>query len=107
MKAFDKLPAPFQTDEVRPYYEALQKKTGARVAKRVFDIIVALIMLVFLILPILVIAVIVKATSPDMYFSVRSASLPMAGISESLNSALWWKTPRRSAHRSPPTLTAA
>ena len=68
MKAFDKLPAPFQTDEVRPYYEALQKKTGARVAKRVFDIIVALIMLVFLILPILVIAVIVKATSPGHVF---------------------------------------
>ena len=68
MKAFDKLPAPFQTEEVRPYYEALQKKTGARVAKRVFDIIVALIMLVFLILPILVIAVIVKATSPGHVF---------------------------------------
>lgn len=68
MKAFDKLPAPFQTEEVRPYYEALQKKTGARVAKRVFDIIVALIMLVFLILPILVIAVIVKATSPGRVF---------------------------------------
>lgn len=68
MKAFDKLPAPFQTDEVRPYYEALQKKTGARVAKRVFDIIVALIMLVFLILPISVIAVIVKATSPGHVF---------------------------------------
>ncbi len=68
MKAFDKLPAPFQTEEVRPYYEALQKKTGARVAKRVFDIIVALIMLVFLILPILVIAVIVKATSPGHIF---------------------------------------
>ena len=68
MKAFDKLPAPFQTEEVRPYYEALQKKTGARVAKRVFDMIVALIMLVFLILPILVIAVIVKATSPGHVF---------------------------------------
>ena len=68
MKAFDKLPAPFQTEEVRPYYEALQKKTGARVAKRVFDMIVALIMLVFLILSILVIAVIVKATSPGHVF---------------------------------------
>lgn len=68
MKAFDKLPVQFQTEAVRPYYEALQKKAGARVAKRIFDIVVALIMLVFLILPIIVIAVIVKATSPGHIF---------------------------------------
>lgn len=68
MKKFEKLPAEFRCEEVRPYYEKLRKKTAARIAKRVFDIAVALVMLIFLILPILVIAVIVKCTSPGHIF---------------------------------------
>ena len=50
LKPFEKLPSPFQNDEVRPYYELLQKKTAAIVFKRIFDIFVALIMLGFLLL---------------------------------------------------------
>ncbi|MEE1105742.1 MAG: sugar transferase, partial [Ruminococcus sp.] len=68
MKSFDRLPAAFQCDAVRPYYDKLCKKTASRVVKRIFDIAVALVMLVFLILPILVIAVLVKATSPGHVF---------------------------------------
>ena len=68
MKAFDRLPEQFQNDRVRPYYEQIKKKTGSRVAKRVFDVVCALLMLVFLIIPILVIAVIVKATSKGHVF---------------------------------------
>lgn len=63
LKPFEKLPSPFQNDEVRPYYELLQKKTAAIVFKRIFDIFVALIMLGFLLLPMLVIAIAVKTTS--------------------------------------------
>ncbi len=68
MKAFDRLPEQFQNDRVRPYYEQIKKKTGSRVAKRVFDVVCALLMLVFLIIPILVIAVIVKASSKGHVF---------------------------------------
>ena len=64
VKSFDRLPAAFQCDAVRPYYDKLCKKTASLVVKRIFDIVVALVMLAFLILPILVIAVLVKATSP-------------------------------------------
>ena len=68
MKAFEKLPAEFQCDEVRPYYELLKKKTASRVLKRVFDLIVSLTMLGFLIVPIIVISIIVKSTSPGHVF---------------------------------------
>lgn len=68
MKAFDQLPAPFQCEEVRAYYELLRHKTAARIVKRVLDIILSLVMLVVLILPILVIAVVVKATSQGPVF---------------------------------------
>lgn len=68
VKGLNKLSEPFQCDEVRPYYEQLKKKGAALVLKRVFDIVVSLIMLVFLILPILVIAIIVKCTSKGHVF---------------------------------------
>ena len=68
MKSFEKLPSAFQCGEVRPYYDILSKKTTGRIAKRVFDIVVSLVMLVFLILPIIVIAILVKTTSKGHVF---------------------------------------
>lgn len=68
MRAFEKLPAPFQCEEVRPYYELLRKKTASRVFKRIFDIFVSVVMLVVLLIPMLVIAVIVKTGSPGRVF---------------------------------------
>ena len=68
MKAFEKLPREFQCDEVLPYYELLKKKTAGRIFKRVFDVFVSLVMLVFLIIPIIVISIIVKTTSPGHVF---------------------------------------
>ena len=73
MKAFDKLPSEFQNPEVRRYYDMLQKKQASVVFKRAFDIIAALLMLVFLILPIAFIAVAVKLDSkgPVMFRQER------------------------------------
>lgn len=68
MRKFETLPEPFQCDEVRQYYELLQKKTASRVIKRIFDIIVSLVMLVFLLIPIIVIALIVRFGSPGRAF---------------------------------------
>ena len=68
MKKFEKLPECFQREEVRPYYELLSHKTASRVFKRVFDILLSVIMLAFLIVPIIVISIIVKCTSPGPAF---------------------------------------
>ena len=49
-----------KTPEVRPYWEALYKKRGQLVVKRVFDLAVALNLLVVLAAPMGVIAVLIK-----------------------------------------------
>ena len=68
MKRWEKLPAAFQCDEVRPYYELLSHKTAGRAGKRALDLVLALLMLLILILPILIIAVAVKAGSKGPVF---------------------------------------
>lgn len=73
MKSFDKLPKQFQCEEVKYYYDILSKKTGSLVLKRITDLIFAVMLLVLLIIPIIIIAVAVKATSkgPVFYRQVR------------------------------------
>lgn len=70
---FEKLPRKLQCDEVKKYYEILDKKRPSLVMKRVMDIILSLIMIVLLILPMAVIAIIIKLTSkgPVLYKQVR------------------------------------
>ena len=48
MIKWEKLPAEMQTDEVRKYYDILKKKSFALCMKRLFDIVVSLLMLVIL-----------------------------------------------------------
>lgn len=64
MRAFEKLPAQFQNDSVKAYYDILSKRQGSIILKRVFDIIVSLILLVFLIIPIAIISILIKVNSP-------------------------------------------
>lgn len=73
MRAFEKLPQQFQCEEVRHYYEILSGKRGGLIAKRITDIILAVIMLAVLIIPIIVIAFAVKLTSkgPVLFRQVR------------------------------------
>ncbi len=73
MKNFDQLPSEFQNDRVKEYYDILSRKTSAIVLKRLFDIVVASVMLVFLIIPIGVIALVVKLDSkgPVMFRQER------------------------------------
>ena len=73
MKAFEKLPECFQNDGVKQYYDTLKKKSSRIFFKRVLDILLSLIMLVFLIVPIIVISIMVKATSkgPVMFRQER------------------------------------
>ncbi len=70
---FDKLPAVFQNDEVKYYYDILDKKRLSLCFKRITDIVLALIMLVLLLLPMAVIAVAIKLGSegPVLYKQER------------------------------------
>ncbi|MED9970173.1 MAG: sugar transferase [Ruminococcus sp.] len=73
MKAFEELPAQFQNAEVKRYYDLLKKKRVKLFFKRVLDILLSVIMLVFLIIPIAVISIVVKAGSkgPVMFKQER------------------------------------
>lgn len=73
MRAFEKLPPEFQNPQVKKYYDILRKKSASVVMKRVFDIVAALLILLFLLLPIAVIAVLVKCDSkgPAMFRQER------------------------------------
>ena len=73
MKKWDKLPDVMKTDEVKPYYLALKRKTASLIIKRVFDIIVSLILLILLSPVFLVTSIMIKTDSkgPVMFRQVR------------------------------------
>lgn len=62
------LPDDMRIDEVRPYYEILAKKQGQVLFKRVFDFVVALIMLVILCIPMIIISIWIKIDSKGPVF---------------------------------------
>ena len=68
LKKWDELPAFMQTAEVRPYWERLNKKRRQLTIKRVFDIVVALILLILLAIPMIIIAVMIKTDSQGPVF---------------------------------------
>ena len=47
LKKWEKLPVEMQTEEVKKYYDILKKKQVSLFFKRVFDIVVSAIMIVF------------------------------------------------------------
>ena len=48
LKKWEKLPPEMQTEEVKKYYDILKKKKLSLFFKRVFDIVVSLLMLIIL-----------------------------------------------------------
>lgn len=70
---YSRLPHELQCDEVKAYYDILDKKRSALVAKRVFDIVVSLILILLLLIPMAVIAAMIKCTSkgPVLYRQER------------------------------------
>lgn len=73
LKKWENLPENLRTEQVRPYYEALQKKQVALFCKRVFDICVSAVMLLVLSPVFLVLAIAIKLDSsgPVFYRQVR------------------------------------
>ncbi len=73
LKKWDLLPENMKTEEVKPYYLSLKKKTGSLIAKRIFDILVSLVLLILLSPVLIVISIMIKADSkgPVMFRQVR------------------------------------
>ncbi len=68
LRRWECLPDYMRTAEVRPYWEILNKKRGQLFLKRVFDLVVALVLLIILALPMLVLAVWIKIDSKGPVF---------------------------------------
>lgn len=68
MKKWDDLPEMMKTEEVRPYYDLLCNKKISMVVKRLFDIFLALILLIILLIPMIVIGVMIKLDSKGPVF---------------------------------------
>ena len=68
LRRWEKLPESMRREEIRPYYEVLRRKRGQLFLKRVGDLIVAVIMLVFLAIPMAVIAILIKTDSKGPVF---------------------------------------
>lgn len=68
LKKWDDLPEFMKCDEVKFYYDILSRKKGSLVLKRIFDIVVGVILLILLAIPMLVIAVMIKMDSKGPVF---------------------------------------
>lgn len=68
LKKWDKLPEFMKIDEVKPYYDILSKKKFSLFVKRVFDITVALIMLIILSPLIIVVSILIACGSKGGVF---------------------------------------
>lgn len=64
LKKWDDLPAFMKVPEVRSYWEVLNKKRGRLILKRLFDLIVSLILFIILAIPMAVIALLIKKEDP-------------------------------------------
>ena len=68
LRRWNSLPDVMKPKEVRKYYNIIKRRQGSLKLKRVFDVVVASIMLIFLAIPMLVIAVCIKLDSRGPVF---------------------------------------
>ena len=68
LRKWEELPEFMRTEEVRPYYEILNKRRGSLVLKRMMDLVGGLVLLVLLAIPMAVIAVLIKLDSEGPVF---------------------------------------
>ena len=68
LRKWDELPEFMQAPEVRPYWEILNKRKGQILLKRAFDIIVSSLLLVVLLIPMGIIAILIKKDSEGPVF---------------------------------------
>lgn len=68
LKKWEELPKEFQTEEVKKYYDILSKKKGSLFLKRVFDVIVSLILLIILLPVFIILGIAIKIDSKGPVF---------------------------------------
>lgn len=68
LKKWEDLPSYMKCDEIRTYYDILSSKKYSLVLKRIFDVLVASVLLVILAIPMIIIAVMIKLDSPGPVF---------------------------------------
>lgn len=68
LKKWESLPDFMRTEEVRPYYDILKKKSLQLVIKRIIDLVFGILFLILLAVPMLVIAVLIKLDSEGPVF---------------------------------------
>lgn len=68
LRKWEDLPEEMRTDEVRPYYEVLNKKRGSLILKRMMDLVGGLMLLIILSIPMAIIAVMIKFDSEGPVF---------------------------------------
>lgn len=68
MKKWKELPSNMRIPEVRPYYDILSKKRCSLFCKRVFDIVVSIMMLIVLAIPMIILAIWIKLDSKGPVF---------------------------------------
>ena len=71
LRKWEDLPAYMRVPEVRPYWEALNKRRGQLALKRTFDVVVAFVLLNILAIPMLIIAILIKLDSPGPVFYMQ------------------------------------
>ncbi len=76
LRKWDDLPDFMRIDEVRPYWEVLNRKRGQLAIKRAFDVAMATVLLIILAIPMIVIAILIKLDSngPVFYRQKRVTS---------------------------------
>lgn len=68
LRSWDKLPEYMRNDKVKPYYELLKKRTGSLIMKRIFDIVMSLLLLIILSPVFLVVSIWIKLDSKGPVF---------------------------------------
>ncbi len=68
LKKWEDLPDSMQCDEVRPYWEILWKRRSQLALKRVFDLAARFILFIVLLVPMIIIAILIKADSAGPVF---------------------------------------
>ena len=73
LKKWETLPDFMRIEEVRPYYDVLKKHQLSLALKRIFDILIAIILLIILAVPMIIIAILIKVDSegPVMFRQER------------------------------------
>lgn len=68
LRSWDKLPEYMRNDKVKSYYELLKKRTGSLIMKRIFDIVMSLLLLMILSPVFLVVSIWIKLDSKGPVF---------------------------------------